>query len=73
MVRGDSDQEKWNSLEHSLKKVAEKVCGRSKGRKKREEMWWWNQQVVEVIKWKKRDIRNGGKTGVKRIWRHIRC
>ena len=38
--------------------------------KKREEMWWWNEEVAEAIKRKKRGIRNGGKTGVKRIWRH---
>ena len=73
VVHGESAQERWNSLEHSLKNAAEKVCGWSKGGKKREETWWWNERVAEVIKKKKRGIRNGGKTGVKRIWRHIRC
>ena len=31
MVHGESAQERWNSLEHSLKNAAEKVCGWSKG------------------------------------------
>ena len=46
MVQGESIQERWNSLE----KVAEKVCGQSKGGKKCEETWWWNEEVAEVIK-----------------------
>ena len=37
MVQGESIQERWNSLEHSLKKVAEKVCGLLNGGKKCEE------------------------------------
>ena len=53
MVRGESTQKRWNSLEHGLKNAAEKVCGWSKGGNKREETWWWNKQVVEVIKRKK--------------------
>ena len=52
VVQGESIQERWNSLEHGLKKVAEKVCGRSKGGKKHEEMWW-NEEAAEVIKRKK--------------------
>ena len=60
-------QERWNSLEHGLKNVAEKVCGRSKGGKKCEEMWWWNEQVAKVIKRKKERYKKWGKTGVKRI------
>ena len=40
--------------------------------KRGEETWWWNEQVADVIKRKKRGIRNGGKTRVKRIWRCIR-
>ena len=39
MVHGESAQERWISLELGLKKVAEKVCGRSKGGKKCEETW----------------------------------
>ena len=69
VVHGESAQERWSSLEHGLKNAAEKVCGRSKGGKKREVTWWWNEQVAEVIKRKK----EGYKTGVKRILRHIRC
>ena len=34
VVHGESAQERWNSLEHDLKNTAEKVCGRSKRRKK---------------------------------------
>ena len=30
MIQGESIQEIWNSLEHSLKKVAKKVNGQSK-------------------------------------------
>ena len=30
-------------------------------------------QAAEVIKRKKEGYGNGGKTGVKRIWRHTRC
>ena len=72
MVHGKSIQERWNSLEHGLQKAAEKVCGWSKGGKKREETkWWLNEEVAEVIKRKKRGIRNGGKSGAKRIWRRI--
>ena len=56
-----------------MKKAAQKVCGHLKGGKKCEETWWWNEEVAVVIKRKKRGIRNGGKTGVKRIWRRIRC
>ena len=37
--------------------------------KRGKEMWWWNKEVVEIIKRKTRDIKNGGKTGVKTIWR----
>ena len=59
MVQSESIQERWNSLEHGLKKAAEKVCGWSKGEKKCEEAWWWNKEVVKVIKRKKRSIRNG--------------
>ena len=74
MVHGESTQERWNSLEHSVKNAAEKACGRSKeGKKRGGEKWWWNEQVAEVIKTKKRGIKNGGKTGVKRIWKCIRC
>ena len=40
MVHGESTQERWSSLEHGFKNVAEKVCGRLKGGKKREEKWW---------------------------------
>ena len=50
MVHGENAQERWNSLEHGLKNAAEKVCGRSKGGKKRQETWWWNEQVAKVIK-----------------------
>ena len=50
VVHCESAQERWNSLEHCLKNVAEKECGWSKGGKKHEETWWWNKQVAEVIK-----------------------
>ena len=50
MVQDESIQERWNSLEHGLKKVAEKVCEQLKGGKKREETWWWNEEVAEVSK-----------------------
>ena len=73
VVHCESAQERWNSLEHCLKNAAEKVCGWSKWGKKCEETWRWNEQVVEVIKRKNEGIRNGGKTGVKRSWRHKRC
>ena len=53
VVHGECAQKRWNSLEHSLKNVAEKICGQSKGGKKHEESWWWNEQVAEVIKRKK--------------------
>ena len=53
MVQGESVQERWNSLEHSLKKAAEKVCGWLKEGKKCEETWWWNKEVAKVIKRKK--------------------
>ena len=53
MVQGKSVQERWNSLEHSLKKAAEKACGWSKGGKKHEEMWGWNASAMEVNKRKK--------------------
>ena len=49
MVQGKSFQERWNSLEHGLKKAAEKVCGWSKGGEKHEETGWLNEDVVEVI------------------------
>ena len=39
MVQGESTKERWNSLEQGLKKVAEKVCGRSKEGKKRGATW----------------------------------
>ena len=71
MVQGKCAQERWNSLEHNLKKVAEEVCGQLKGGKKCEETWW-NEEVAQVIKGKKRGLSNGGKTGAKRIWRHIK-
>ena len=61
-------------MEHGLKNAAEKVCGWSKGGKKHEEMWWWNDgmnSLRKLLRGKKRVIRNGGKTGVKRIWRRI--
>ena len=70
MVQGESIQERWNSLEHGLKKAAEKVCGRSKGGKK---CGGGMKRLRKLLRGKKRGIRNGGKTGVKRIWRHIRC
>ena len=43
MVQGESIQERWNSLEHGLKKAADNVCGRSKGGKKRGggTKWLW--------------------------------
>ena len=72
VVHGESAQERWNSLKHGLKNAAEKVCGWSKGGKKREETWWWNR-LQKLLRGKKRGIRNGGKTGVKRILRRIRC
>ena len=54
-----------------MKKVAEKVCGRSKGGKKRGETWWWNAEVAEAIKRKKEVYKKWRKN--RRIWRHIRC
>ena len=35
--------------------------------RKGKETWWRNEEVAEVIKRKKRGIRNGGKTGERRI------
>ena len=69
VVHGESAQERWNSLEHSLKNAAEKVCGWSKGGEKR---GGGTNRLQKLLRGKKRGIRNGGKTGVKRIWRHIR-
>ena len=37
MVHGESVEERWNSLEHGLKRAAEKVCLWSRGGKKHEE------------------------------------
>ena len=65
MVHDKSAQERWNSLEHSLKNAAEKVCGRSRGGKKHEETWWWNEQ--EVIKRKKEGYKKWRKDKMKRI------
>ena len=70
MVHGESTQERWNSLEHGLKNAAEKVCGRSKGVKK---CGGGTNRLRKLLRGKKRGIRNGGKMGVKKIWRHIRC
>ena len=70
MVHGESAQERWNSLKHGLKKAAEKVCGRSKGGKKH---GGGMNRLRKLLRGKESSIRNGGKTGVKRIWRHIRC
>ena len=57
VIHGEREvaQERWSSWEHGLKNAAEKVCGRSKGGKKREVTWWWNEQVAKVIK-KKRGV-----------------
>ena len=70
VVHGESAQERWNSLEHGLKNAAEKVCGRSKGGKK---CGGGTNRLRKLLRGKKRGMRNGGKTGVKRIWRRIRC
>ena len=70
MVHGENAQERWNSLEHGLKNVAEKVCGQSKGGKKRDD---GTNKLRKLLRGKKRDIRYGGKTEVKRIWRRVRC
>ena len=59
----------WNMVSRMQQR---KYVDVQKGERKREETWWWNEQVVELRR-KKRGIRNGGKTGVKRIWRRIRC
>ena len=42
IIQGKSTQERWNSLEQGLKKLAEKVCGWSKGGKET-----WRNVVVE--------------------------
>ena len=70
VVHGESAQERWHSLEHSLKNAAEKVCGRLKGGKKH---GGGANRLRKLLRGKKMGTRNRGKTGVKRIWRHIRC
>jgi len=29
--------------------AAEKVCGRTKGRKRSKESWWWNEEVSDAV------------------------
>ena len=70
VVHGESAQKRWSSLEHGLKNAAEKVCGQLKGGKKR---GGGTNRLQKLLRGKKMGIRNGGKTGVKRIWRRIRC
>ena len=72
MIQGESTQERWNSLEQGLKKVAEKVCGWLKGGNM-EKRGGGMQRLQKLLRGKKKRIRkNGGKTGARRIWRHIR-
>ena len=73
MVQGKSTQERWNSLEQGLKKVAEKVCGQSKGGRNVGKRGGGMKRLQKSLRRKKRCIRNGGKTEARRIWTHIRC
>ena len=46
--------EKWKTIQTVLLKVAEEVCGKTKGGKHQErETWWWGNAVQDMIKRKR--------------------
>ena len=65
-------------MEHGLKKAAEKVCGLyvykgerqyvDKGERNVKKCGGGMKRLQKLLRGKKRGIRNGGKTGAKRIW-----
>ena len=56
VVHGESAQERCNSLEQQSQECSRESMWMVERGKKREETWWWNEQVAEVIKWKKRGV-----------------
>ena len=48
----------WNNLKTSIVESAKKVCGTTKGQKRKErETWWWSDDVQEAIHSKKEAFR----------------
>ena len=48
-------QEWWSVNSKILLKAAEEVLGKTSGKKAPadKETWWWNEEVQQVVKWKK--------------------
>ena len=70
VVHGESTQERWNSFGTRSQECSRESMWMVKGGKK---CGGGTNRLRKLLRGKKRGIRNGGKTGVKRIWRHIRC
>ena len=73
VVQSESVQERWNSLEHDLNKAAEKYVDGRKGERTVKKRGGGMKKLRKLLGGKKKGIRNGGNTGTKRIWRHIKC
>ena len=57
--------EQWSEeIAEEIKKCGEKLCGRSKGKKKTGlERWWWNDETESAIKEKKERVTTWKRTG----------
>ena len=45
----ETSTQMWDNVANSLKGIAKKVLGESKGKQKLDkETWWWNESIQEV-------------------------
>jgi len=56
--RDDGDLNvQWGSFRDCVLDVAEKVCGKTRGRQRHRETWWWNDEVAKSVREKQRLFR----------------